>query len=156
MKKWWLRFCAVALAIAAGFAAVTPAHAIQSVSVKLTSGATRTCSITAITPSVNRTTKVITTSATVKCNITGMVSFTLEVVEMDGTIEDAVIQVPEFRKDVSITKANTNTTFAYTTSYKCTSTESDNEELATKAKIGLGTVWSTIDRVAQASNTSPC
>ena len=146
----------MALATAAGFAAVTPAQAIQSVSVKLSSGATRTCSITAITPSVNRTTKVITTSATVKCSSTGMVSFTLQVVEMDGTAEDPIIQVPEFRKDVSITKANSNTTFTYATSYKCVSTEPDNEELATKAEIGIGTAWSPIDRVAQTTNTSPC
>jgi hypothetical protein len=154
--KRWPKVCGVGVAVAAWLCTAAPAEAVQSVSVKLTSGATRTCSITAITPSVNRTTKVITTSATVKCNITGMVSFTLQVVEMDGTIEDSVIQVPEFRKDVSITKANTNVTFAYSTGYKCTSTESDNEELATKAKIGLGTAWSTIDRVAQASNVSPC
>jgi len=155
MKRWkWLG--ATALVATSLAAAVTPAAAAQTVSVKLTNGTTRSCTVTALAPSVNRTTLVITTSVSVKCTSTGSIALLLQVVEMDGTNEDAIIQVPEFRKDVSITKANTATTFSYATAYKCVSTESDNEELATKAKVGIGTTWSATDRIAQSSNTSPC
>jgi len=144
---------------AAAFAAValpSAASAAQTISVKLTNGTTRSCTVTALTPSVNRTTKIITTSVSVKCTSTGSISLLLQVVEMDGSNEDPMVQVPEFRKDVSITKANTATTFSYATAYKCVSTESDNEELATKAKVGIGTTWSATDRIAQSSNTSLC
>ena len=154
MKKFGVSLTLAALAAAACWG--TPAEAAQSVSMRLSNGSTNTCTVTALTPKMTSTTKkTVTPSATVKCTQAATVTVTIGAVEMDGTVEDRTVQVVDRTYTVSV-RAGVVVTVAGP-SFTCVSTEADNEELATKARVALSTTMSSpIDRSVPTTNEHAC
>lgn len=135
--------------------AVPSASATQSASVTLTSKIVNTCSVTAILPTMNNTTKVVYGTAKVKCTTLSTISVAMSVVEMDGTVIDSKVELAEKVYTITV-KANTDT-LINTGTFTCVSTESDNEELTTRARVSPGgTTWSAYDLVTPSNNQYPC
>lgn len=135
--------------------AVPSASATQTVSVLLTSKILNTCSVTSILPTMNGSTKVVYGTAKVKCTVAGTVSVSMSVVELDGSSIDSTTELAEKVYTVTV-KANTDT-LINTGSFTCVSTESDNEELTTRAKVSPGgSTWSAYDMVTPSTNQYPC
>lgn len=148
--------------IAAAMCWGTPADAAQSVSMRLSNGTTNTCTVTARAPVMTKTTtKTISSSATVWCTQAATVTVTIGVVEMDGTVEDRIVQLADRTFTVTV-KATTNSKIPQIATvtaptFTCVSTETDNEELATKARVALSsTVISPVDRTVPANNQYAC
>lgn len=134
---------------------VPSASATQSASVTLTSKIVNTCSVTAILPTMNNTTKVVYGTAKVKCTTLSTISVAMSVVEMDGTVIDSKVELAEKVYTITV-KANTDT-LINTGTFTCVSTESDNEELTTRARVSPGgTTWSAYDLVTPSNNQYPC
>ena len=109
----------------------------------------------------NPSTKAISASATVWCTQAATVTVTLGVVEMDGTSEDSRVEMADRNYTVNV-KATTNSknpqlVLISLPSFACVSTESDNEELASKARVSLGSsAVSSIDRTVPLNNQYSC
>mgnify|MGYP003342965394 CR=1 FL=1 len=138
------------------------AQATQSTSMRLSNGTTNTCYVTSAAPKMTSvSTKATTASATVWCTQAATITVTISVVEMDGTTEDRTTQLAERTFSVTV-KATTNsklpqTVTVTTPSFTCVSTESDNEELATKARVSLSpSAVSAVDRTAPSNNQYNC
>lgn len=125
----------------------TPALAAQSITV-----GSNTCTVTAVTPTLNKTT--LTGSVTVKCTIATTVTVEFGVVEMDGTTEDTRVPIPIASRSLAITRANT--LFTVSVSATCLNTETGNEEYATKARVGLSGPTSSYDRTTPANDQFAC
>ena len=143
------------VALSALCLAVPTASATQSASVLLSSKLLNTCSITALLPTMNTTTKVVYGSAKVKCTVASTISVSMMVVEMDGSVIDSKVELAEKKYTITV-KANTDTTIT-TSTFVCVSTELDNEELTTRAKVSPGgTTWSAYDTVTPSNNQYAC
>lgn len=123
----------------------TPAADATTSATWTASSKTYSCTITAAQPTFASTSKYVTISASVKCNVSTTVTVALKLVEMDiGTDgklskEDTTCVMDtsscaDFRSSSSVS-ANTAKTFTYTVRKSCVSTESDGEEYATKAAV---------------------
>lgn len=135
--------------------AVPSASATQTASVLLTSKVLNTCSVTALLPTMNNSTKVVYGTAKVKCTTLSTISVSMSVVEMDGTAIDPKVELAEKVYTITV-KANTDT-LINTGTFTCVSTELDNEELTTRAKVSPGgTTWSAYDLVTPSNNQYPC
>lgn len=145
----WRRAVGVVSCIGAllgGFA--SPASAVQSV----TAGKNK-CTVTAVAPTLTAT-KGLSGKATVTCTLASSITVEIGVVEMDGTAEDTVvpIQVRSVSMAVSANKAATFTTATAT----CVSTETGNEEYATKARVNISGTVSAWDRTVPKTDAFAC
>ena len=129
---------------------------------RLSNGTTNTCYITAVAPKMtSNSAKVISSSATVWCTQAATVTVTIGVVEMDGTTEDPTVELADRTFTVTV-KATTNTKLPQIVTvtaptFTCVSTETDNEELATKARVALSSsAVSAVDRTVPSSNQYAC
>lgn len=125
----------------------TPALAAQSI----TAG-TNTCTVTALAPVLSRTS--LTGSASVKCTVATTVTVEFGVIEMDGTTEDTRIPIALAKKSMAV-KANTAVTIS-TAAATCLSTETGNEEYATKVRVSLSGPTSAYDRTTPANDSYAC
>ena len=117
----------------------TPVHASQSA----TSGKNR-CTITA-QAAVLRS-GFITGSVAVTCTVASQIFVDIGVVELDGAVEDRIVEVPVSTRAISVS-AN-KSVMVTTSSIRCISTETGNEELATKSRVNVAGVVSAWDRTA--------
>ena len=153
--KWRQGLVAIGTAVAALAASVPSASATQSASVLLTSKLLNTCSVTAVLPTMNTTTKVVYGTAKVKCSVSSTISVAMSVVELDGSVIDSRVQFAE--KQYSITVRAGVDTLINTGTFTCASTDIDNEELTTRVKVSPGgTTWSAYDMVTPSNNLHPC
>ena len=143
------RFLAVGIVTALSLGSGT---AFAAVSVG--SSSTTLCTITAKAPTLNAT-KQLTGSASVVCNKSAVITLDIIVVEMDGTTEDAKALGVQVLKLSASVKANVAQTFSTNTA-TCISTETGNEEYATKARVSLSGLVSTYDRTAPANDSYAC
>lgn len=147
----------------------TTAEAAQKVT-WTSSGKSQSCTLTALAPTLNSTSKYVTISANVSC--TQSVTFTLvmRAVELEGvgtrTITEDTTNLMDIASDYSVTgsvAAGKSVTLAYTIKRVCVNTPNDltdNEEYATKALIRVavnGTILtSAIDRTVPSLNSYAC
>ncbi|MEN9644324.1 MAG: hypothetical protein RL238_993 [Actinomycetota bacterium] len=145
---WRRRTAAVLLGATALL--VAPGTTFATMSVSTT---TNKCSITAKAPTLNSK-KQLTGSVSVLCTAATVVTVDLTVVEMDGTTED--VKVLMVAKSYSTTvKANTAVVINTNTA-TCISTETGNEEYATKGRVNLSGVVSSWDRTVPANDSYAC
>ena len=161
------RLVGVVLATAAIIVAVPgqPAEATKSVS-WTTSGKSYSCSITSTAPLLDRTTKYLTISAKVVCNVSVSVTISMRAVEMEGTTEDLTnLMDSSTLNDYRFTTlvGSKGYIFKYTVKKACVNTPSDltdGEEYATKASIMVfanGTSYaSQPDRTTPSTNAYAC
>ena len=117
------------------------------------STSTNKCTITAKAPTLSSK-KDLTGSVSVVCTAATVVTVDLTVVEMDGTAEDPKVLMVS--KSFSTTvKANTAVVIATNTA-TCISTETGNEEYATKGRVNLSGVVSSFDRTVPATDSYAC
>ena len=117
------------------------------------STSTNKCTITAKAPTLSSK-KDLTGSVSVVCTAATVVSVELTVVEMDGTTEDPKVLMVS--KSFSTTvKANTAVVITTNTA-TCISTETGNEEYATKGRVNLSGVVSSWDRTVPATDSYAC
>jgi hypothetical protein len=128
-------------------AAVPTASAVQSV----TAG-TNTCTVTAVAPTLVKTT--LTSNFKVVCTVSSVVTLEIGVVEMDGTLEDKVI--PIAIKSVSVATTANKTVTAVGPSGTCVSTETGNEEYATKVRVNISGTVSAFDRSVPINDQYAC
>ncbi|CAB4364266.1 MAG: hypothetical protein F2681_09130 [Actinobacteria bacterium] len=123
------------------------AHASTSV----TAG-TNKCTVTAIAPTLKGT--LLTATATVLCTSASSVAVLVGVVELDGTVEDLKVEIPvkSIAVAVSANKLATITTATVT----CVSTETGNEEFATKAAVNIAGTVSAYDRTVPKLDSYAC
>jgi len=136
--------------VAAGFAigVAAPAHAAQSV----TSGATR-CTVTSRAPTLSATRQLVG-SASVVCTATAVVTIELTVVELDGTLEDRLVLMPN--KSITQTITRNVAVVIPTNAATCISTEVGNEEYATRARVSLSGIVSAFDRTVPRVDSFAC
>jgi hypothetical protein len=142
------RHVAAALAVATVLGGHSSAFATTSARTS-----TNTCSITARPPTLNAR-KQLTGSISVTCTAATVVTVDLTVIEIDGTTEDPrVLMVP---KSFSTTvRARTAMTISTNTA-TCISTESGNEEYATKGRVNISGVVSAWDRTVPLTDSFAC
>ena len=128
-------------------AAVPAASAVQSV----TAG-TNKCTVTAVAPTHVKTT--LTSNFKVVCTVSSVVTLEIGVVEMDGTLEDKVIPIAS--KSVSVATTANKTVTAVGTSGTCVSTETGNEEYATKVRVNISGKVSAFDRSVPINDQYAC
>jgi hypothetical protein len=139
----------IAPAIAATLLLGTP-QADASTSAK--SGAT-SCTVTAVKPTLT-TTKQLTGSATVVCTAAVAITVEVTVVELDGTVEDPTVLMAV--KKLAISAAKNVTYTVPTATVTCISTETGNEEYASKARVSLSGLVSTYDRTVPLNDSFAC
>ena len=153
--KWRRGLAAIGTAVAALAVSVPSASATQSATVMLTSKISNTCSVTAILPTMNNSTKAVYGTAKVKCSVASTVSIAMSVVELDGSTIDTRTELAE--KTYTLTVKAGVDTLINTGTFTCVSTENDNEELTTRVKVSPGgTTWSAYDMVTPSNNQYPC
>ena len=156
---------AAVLAVTASLLPGSTVEATKSVS-WVTSGRTNSCSVTSAAPVLNRTSKYLTISARVVCNISVSVTVSMRAVEMEGTSEDLTnLMDSSTLNDYRFTTlvGSKGYTFTYTVKRACVNTPNDltdGEEYATKASITVfanGTSYtSQPDRTVPKLNAYAC
>lgn len=161
------RVVGIAVATVAFVVAVPgrPAEATKSVS-WMAGGKSYSCSVTSMAPVLNRTSKYVTISAKVVCNVSVSVTVSMRAVEMEGTTEDLTnlmdsATLNDYRYTTLV--GTKGYTFTYTVKKACVNTPSDltdGEEYATKASITIfanGTSYtSQPDRTVPSTNAYAC
>jgi len=116
----------------------------------VTSGA-YSCTVTAVTPSLSKTT--LTARATVFCTVATSVSVEIGAVELDGTTQTQII--PQTLRSITV-KARTNASVSVAGACR-DSDPGEKEEYATKVMIRFGTsAWSAYDLTVPATNAYAC
>ena len=129
-------------------AAPSVVHAAQAVTV-----GTNKCTITAIAPTLKGTT--LTATSSVLCTKAGSILVETGVVELDGTVED--IKVVEIKMTAkAVTVAANKAVVVTTASVTCISTETGNEEFATKARVNIAGAVSAYDRTVPKADSFAC
>ena len=128
-------------------AAPSVVHAAQAVTV-----GTNKCTITAIAPTLKGTT--LTATSSVVCTKAGSISVETGVVELDGTVEDIKVQIKMTPKAVTV--AANKAVVVTTASVTCLSTETGNEEFATKARVNIAGAVSAYDRTVPKADSFAC
>lgn len=151
-----------AFAIVVGLLSAPTAEALKSVA-WTTSGKSYSCSVTAVAPTLDTKSRYVTISSKVVCTVSVSVTVTMRLVEMDGTLEDStnLMDSSTLNGYVATTLVGSKGyTFTYTIKRACVSTDSDNEEYATKASIAVfanSTAYaSQVDRTVPKSNQYGC
>ena len=111
-----------------------------------------TCSVRSNSPSLRN--GYITSSVSVSCTVASTVVVEYGVVEMDGITEDSRIEVPFQKKSVVVLAGKSVS--VTTATVECTSTELSNEELATRARISVGSALTPWDRTSPSSDSYAC
>lgn len=111
-----------------------------------------TCTVTAVAPTLSA--KNLFGKATVTCSVSTTVTLEMGVVEMDGTLEDT--KVPIAVKSVTVVASAGKAVSASTATATCLSTETDNEEYATKVRVNISGTVSAWDRTVPANNQYAC
>ena len=133
-------------AVSLTFAAAPVASAAQSVTNSFK------CTVTSRPPVLSGTT--ITTFVTVVCTRTATVTVDVKAVEMDNSTEQRNVVMAENKMlSVSVTA---NVARTVSTTGTCINTETGYEEYATKARVGIGTKYSSYDRTSPATNSYNC
>jgi hypothetical protein len=114
---------------------------------------TTTCTVTAVKPTLTAT-KQLTGSATVVCTGATVITVDVTVVELDGTLEDTTVLMPIKKLSISAAK-NVKYTVA-TGTVTCISTETGNEEYASKARVSLSGLVSTYDKTVPVADSFAC
>lgn len=114
---------------------------------------TNKCTITAKAPTLSSK-KDLTGSVSVVCTAATVVTVELTVVEMDGTTEDPKVLMVSKSFSTAV-KANTAVVITTNTA-TCISTETGNEEYATKGRVNLSGVVSSWDRTAPVTDSYAC
>lgn len=114
---------------------------------------TTTCTVTAVKPTLTAT-KQLTGSATVVCTGATVITVDVTVVELDGTLEDPTVLMPT--KKLSISAAKNVTYTVPTSTVTCISTETGNEEYASKARVSLSGLVSAYDKTVPAADSFAC
>jgi len=135
-----------AVALSIGFFAPT-AHADKSLT--LSKGS---CSVKSNSPSLRS--GFITSSVSVVCSVATTVVVEYGVVEMDGLTEDSRVEVPFQKKSIAVLAGKSVT--VSTATVACVSTESSNEELATRSRISIGSSQTAWDRTSPSSDSYSC
>lgn len=135
-----------AVVLSLGFGAPV-AHADKSLS--LSKGS---CSVKSNSPSLRN--GFITSSVTVSCTVSTTVVVEYGVVEMDGLTEDARVEVPFQKKSVAVLAGKSLS--VTTSTVACVSTEVSFEELATKARLSVGSAQTAWDRTSPSSDSYAC
>jgi len=125
-----------------------PVDAAQTVA----SGTTR-CTVTSRAPTLSATRQLVG-SASVVCTATAVVTIELTVVELDGTVEDRAVLMPN--KSVTQTLTRNVAVIIPTNAATCISTEVGNEEYATRARVSLSGVVSLFDRTVPRADSFAC
>ena len=156
---------AAVLAITASLLPGSTVEATKSVS-WVASGRTNSCSVTALAPVLNRTSRYVTISARVVCNVSVSVTVSMRAVEMEGANEDLTnLMDSNTLTDYRATSlvGSKGFTFSYTIRRTCVNTPNDltdGEEYATKAFITVsanGTLLrSDVDRTVPKLNAYAC
>ena len=110
------------------------------------------CTITAKAPVLSG--KTITTFATIVCAKAATVTIDIKAVELDGTSEQTNVVMAE-NKSLSVS-VSANVAKTVSTTGTCANTETGNEEFATKARVGIGTSYSSYDRTTPANDSFLC
>jgi len=134
------------VALCLGFSAPT-VHADKTLS--LSKGS---CSVKSNAPSLRS--GYITSSVSVSCNVATTLVLEYGVVEMDGLTEDSRVEVPFVKKSISVLAGKTVS--VTTSTVACVSTESSNEELATRSRISVGSTQTAWDRTSPSSDSYAC
>ena len=143
-------------AVLVGLCIPVNAFAVQSVVYNK-----NTCKVTAIAPTLTAT-KQLTGSASITCTAATTVTLIISVVELDGTTlttEDPTVEVKLASVSVNVTAGGTVTTKTATAT--CVSTETGNEEFATKAQVSFGIIsgvsyTSVVDRTVPKLDSFAC
>ena len=139
--------------VAVGLAVGVPgtAHATTSV----TSGLVK-CSVTALAPTL--VSGKLTGWAKVTCNRATTVEALLGVVELDGTVEDALVPIRASSQFVKVTTSLVGKAIKISTgTVTCLDTDrSEREEYASKAMLNLSGTVSPWDRYAPSTNQFSC
>lgn len=141
-----------AVATLIGVACLTGTHA-TALATTAASTSTNRCSITAKAPTLSST-KNLTGSVSVICTAATTLTVELTVVEMDSTAEDARVLMVS-KTFTTAVRANTAMTVNTNTAV-CISTETGNEEYATKGRVNISGVLSTWDRTVPATDAYAC
>ena len=136
--------------VAATLVAVT-VPGVAHASTSATAG-TNKCTVTAIAPTLKGT--LLTATATVLCTSASLVAVLVGVVELDGTVEDLKVEIPVKSIAVAVT-ANRSVTIT-TATVTCVSTETGNEEFATKAAVNIAGTVSAYDRTVPKTDSYAC
>ena len=110
------------------------------------------CTVTAKPPVLSGTT--VTTFATVVCTKTATITIDIKAVELDGSSEQTNAVMAE-NKSLSVS-VTANVAKTVSTTGSCLNTETGNEEYATKARVGIGTKYSSYDRTTPSSDSYGC
>lgn len=140
------------VATAIGVAGLLTGHG-TAVATTTASTSTNRCSVTAKAPTLNAK-KQLTGSVSVVCTAATVVTVNLTVVEMDGTLEDARVLV--VAKTFTTTVRASTAMTVNTNTATCVSTETGNEEYATKARVNISGAVSTWDRTVPANDSFAC
>ena len=134
------------------------------------SGRTQSCTITALPPTLNSTSRYLTISASVTCTVSMPFTLFMRAVELEGIgttriSEDStnLMEVNAYYSVPGTLVANTPITLSYTIRRTCVNTAkdlTDGEEYATKAYlsivVGSKIVNSAIDRTVPTNNQFAC
>ena len=110
------------------------------------------CSITSKAPVLVGTT--ITTFVSITCNKSATVTVDLKAVEMDGSNEQSNVVMAE-NKGLSVS-VSANVAKTISTTGSCVNTETGYEEYATKARVGIGSTYSSYDRTSPSNDSYNC
>ena len=147
MKQRWRALVITVSSVIATSVALPTLHAAQSATTS-----TNKCTVTAVAPTLTKTS--LTGKATVVCTKATTVTVEIGVVELDGTVEDTKVPVAAASKTVAVTanKAVTVSTAVVT----CLSTETGNEEYASKARVNISGTVSSWDRTVPKIDAFVC
>jgi hypothetical protein len=110
------------------------------------------CTVKSLPPTLKSA--AVTGSVQIDCNVSTTVLLEVGVVELDGSVEDPRIEVPFQKRSVAVIAGRS--TFVPTATAPCVSTESGNEELATRARVTLSGTVSLWDRTTSANDAYSC
>ena len=113
---------------------------------------TNKCTVTAVAPTLSKTS--LTGKATVVCTKATTVTIEIGVVEMDSTVEDPKVPIAAASRSVAVA-ANKAVTVS-TATLKCLSTETGNEEYASKARVNISGTVSAWDRTVPKNDAFAC
>ena len=120
--------------------------------VDVTAGALH-CTVTSRQPILTLT-KRLSGSVTVTCNAATSVGVEMKVVEMDGSVEDRIVEVPLQVRWITVT-ANTAVVIT-STRVTCVSTEVGGEEFATRSRLNVSGKTSGWDRSVPVTDAYAC
>lgn len=109
------------------------------------------CTVKSLPPTLSKGS--LTGTAQIDCNVSTTVIVEFGVVELDGAVEDRV-EVTFQRRSVAVIAGRS--TVIPTATASCISTESGNEEMATRSRVTLSGTVSLWDRTTPPNDSYAC